>query len=430
MGSFFKNSLMTIITNIFLLFVGLFTSIIIARLLGPDKKGIYTIVLLLPSMIFTFLNFGINAGTVYFTGKKKFPLSTIIGNNLLIVIILGVISVIIGIGVIFFLGDTYFAEVPRNYLLVGLIIAPLTLFIQFFTAILQGKEDFKRFNLTIIINKLVFLVLIFILFLYPEVSTVLLAYICGLIASVFVLYLWLIKPQNNISIKLDRRYLNDLFNYGIKAYLANVIAFLNYRFDMILINFFLNPLAVGYYSVAVSISERIWLLSQSVSTVLLPRISSLESEEEKKNITALTSRVVVFITFIGTLLLYFLSDWLVPLLFSKAYVESIIPLKILLIGIFSLSFTKILANDLAGRGMPQYNMFTSMVALFTNIILNIYLIPIHGINGAAIATAISYSIQAIITILIYMKISCNSFNDIFIIKISDLKMINLILFKR
>ena len=44
-----------------------------------------------------------------------------------------------------------------------------------------------------------------------------------------------------------------------------------------------------------------------------------------------------------------------------------------------------LAADLSGRGKPQYAMFTSLISFVLNFLLNVLLIPVYGIIGAAIA---------------------------------------------
>ena len=61
---------------------------------------------------------------------------------------------------------------------------------------------------------------------------------------------------------------------------------------------FLDDIAVGLYSVAVLISERIWLVSQSVSSVLFARIANLSDDVERNKFTSLASRNTLLMTFL------------------------------------------------------------------------------------------------------------------------------------
>jgi len=188
-----------------------------------------------------------------------------------------------------------------------------------------------------------------------------------------------------------------------------------------MVNIFLNPWAVGLYSVAVAFSERTWLISQAAGTVLFPKVSSEINEERLKRFTPLVCRNILFISFLVALLLFFLSRWLVILFYSKAYLESVFPFQILLIGTVALSGHRIMTNHLAASGKPMVNTYIAALALIANILLNIVLIPQFGIAGAAWASVGSYVLSFIIKTIVYSRISGNRVKDIIFIKRSDFK---------
>jgi len=94
---------------------------------------------------------------------------------------------------------------------------------------------------------------------------------------------------------------------------------------------------------------------------------------------------------------------------------------ILLIGTLAVSGSRILANDLAGRGRPVINTYIAIVSATLNIILNAIFIPRNGISGAALASAISYFFMFFLKAIIYGIISGNKIKDIILIKKSDFK---------
>ncbi|MFX0198939.1 MAG: polysaccharide biosynthesis C-terminal domain-containing protein, partial [Candidatus Hodarchaeota archaeon] len=226
----------------------------------------------------------------------------------------------------------------------------------------------------------------------------------------------------SFCLSLNKSYLKDAFRYGFKVYLGNIIGFLHYRIDLFLINIFLNPLAVGFYSIAVALAEKIWLISQSAGVVLFPRVSSETDEKRLKELTPLVCRNILLMTGIGAILLFFLGHLLIVFFYSKKFSDSVLPFQILLIGAVTMSGWRILANDLYGRGKPALNIYISVASVILNIILNIIWIPKFGIAGAAWATSISYTFAFAIITIAYCKVSGNSVYETVFIQRSDLKL--------
>lgn len=188
---------------------------------------------------------------------------------------------------------------------------------------------------------------------------------------------------------------------------------------------FLNPAAVGLYGVAVSIAERLWIVSQSISSVLYPAISSSSDVDSKNKLTSVISRNVLFFSIIAGIVFYFASDLIFRLLFGEAYADSSDILKMLLPGIILFSVDRILSNDLAGRGKPELNMYTSIFTVASNIILNILLIPKVGIAGAAISTSVTYSLSTLVKMFLFKRETGVSYSKMLLLQKEDL-----ILFKR
>lgn len=68
-----KNTLLTFFTLVAGIILDVETSIIIARVLGPEEKRIYTMAILFPTVSIIFTNLGIGPASVYYIGKKKYP---------------------------------------------------------------------------------------------------------------------------------------------------------------------------------------------------------------------------------------------------------------------------------------------------------------------------------------------------------------------
>ena len=193
----------------------------------------------------------------------------------------------------------------------------------------------------------------------------------------------------------------------------------------------MGPIAVGIYVIAVSLSERLWIFSHSASTVIYPRLARMSGDDfERKLLTPLISRWVFFITLIFACISFFIIDFLVQLFFGSEYLEASSVYLFLLPGILFLSCSRILSNDIASRGKPEFNLYISLVVLFVGIIGNLIFIPRFELEGAACATSISYFFHLLLTIRAYNKFSNNTFFDSLFIKYSDLIHIKKILLEQ
>lgn len=413
-GIFTKNALITFATRVFTAVFGIIITIIIARALGPEGQGIYSLAILLPSTLFIFSLFGINTSAIFYIGKKKYSPQEVFGNNIFFTLFLGILSVLAGLIIIFFFGNRIFPGVEKSYLFLALSIIPFNIFFILISSVLLGLQKIKKYNFLAFFQSFLYLFLITALVLTFKfgIGTAILVQAVSYFLAGIVLFFVAKKESGGIIFKLNRGYIKDAISFGIKNYLVWVLNFLHYRINMFLINIFLNPIAVGIYFIAVRLAESIWLISQSVTTVLFPKVSSENNEKKLKEFTPLVFRNVLFVTFFVAFLLFVFSHWLIISFYSNEFLGSVLPLQILLVGTPLIAGWQVLSNDIGGRGKPMINTYISGFSIILNIALNIFLIPKWGIAGAALATVFSYSFLFLITIFVYAKISHNKIRDI------------------
>lgn len=423
--TFFKNTILTFSRQVLSILIGVVTVIIIARVLGPEGQGEYTLLTLFATLLFTFLNFGFNVSSTYYIGKGNiYDEHTIWKTNLIVMSFLSILSILAGGFVIIFLKDLFFSSISTSYLSIMLLILPFFFLLNFVQSIFLGYQNFDVINISAILTQLLILILTF-LFLnvfHMNVLGAILAFIISNIIISILLVILLLKKYH-LSIKkgvFSIPFAKDAFNYGIKVHISNLVSFFNYRADTFLIAYFSNSLSVGIYNVAVSIAERLWIVSQSVSNVLFPKISSMSNNDEKDYLTTMLTRNVLLISIITSIILVLISDFLILLLFGSAYEDAALPLKILMPGIVFLSVDRILSNDLSGRGKPEMSMYTSITTIILNIFLNIILIPKYGLSGAAFSTSLSYTVAFIIKIIIFKRLTGKKIVSILIINHEDI----------
>lgn len=419
---FARDTALTLVARVIGFGLALLSSIVIARTLGPHGVGIYTLAILFPLLILTFTNLGIGPATVYYVAQDKYSLKEVFGNNILLSAAIGVAAILVGLLAVVILQSRLFPAVAPSYLVLALLLVPVNLFSQqYINQILLGARRIKEFNAISVLQKLLFLLLLLIttVTLGWGVAGAIGASILSSAALCILLFPWVKKIAGGVRFRPNLAYIRDVLRYGVKAHLGNIVGFLNYRIEVFLLGIFLPVSAVGFYSLAVVLAEKLWFVSESASTVLFPTVSAEKDEEQRKTFTPLVSRNILLITAIGAAALFLVSPWLVVLLYSEQYLPTVQLFRILLPGIVFLSAGRILANDIAGRGKPLLNTYVGATGVVIQVGLNLAWIPIFGPVGAAWATTISYGITLAVRLWMYMRLSGNSLVTVIVPHSSD-----------
>lgn len=418
---FIKDTLVTFSTRIITVILGIAAAIVVARVLGPEGKGAYALIILVPILLAALGNLGIGIANVYFGGSKKYRPAELASNSLIAALGLGVILSVAFLIYYYSFHPSFLRDADPLCLSLAVIILPLSLLTMYFNYILLGQNRIKEFNLVSLAQggTIFVLILFLLLVLKGGIFGAILAWASATLVAT-ILSILLVGRLTNIRWSFHPLLFKDSVKFGIKGYLGNVIQLLNYRLDMFLVAFFMSVTFVGYYSVAVVLAEALWYFPGAVGVVIVARTPGLSSEEANKS-TPIICRNTLFLTLGAGVLLFFLGKYIISLFFGSAFLPAVQPLWILLPGVVALSICKVLGNEITGRGRPMINTVAVAVSLAVNIPLNLLLIPMWGIAGAAFASTVAYTITTIIILAYFMRISGNSLFDTIMIKPQDLR---------
>jgi O-antigen/teichoic acid export membrane protein len=421
-NTFLSNSIITLTRQVASIVIGVIILYIVAKGLGPSGQGHYTLITYLPTMLMTFLNFGFNSSTVFFISRKKVDVNSAFSTNIILGLGLAIISMLIGDLVIHILASTHFKNIDSGLLQLSLFALPGMFLMIFLQTILQGIQHFKSFNTALVVQQFstLFFLIVFLFIFDLGLKGAILSFTFGYICAVIYMIVFLVKYADaSFSFRaFSFDHFKEMVIYGLKAHVSNVMTFLNYRLDVLLLGYFLTEYSVGIYTVAVSLGERLSIFSQSFSQVLLPRVAASNHEEDRNKVTSMLSRTILALVITVSVCIILFSD-IVFRLFLPEYLKSSLLLKLLLPGLTFLTVEKILSNDLAGRGKPELNMYVSFFNVAFNVILNLFLIPTIGVKGAAISSSITYICSFIIKAFIYKSVTKLKFNEFLLLKKSD-----------
>ena len=179
---------------------------------------------------------------------------------------------------------------------------------------------------------------------------------------------------------------------------SGLVIMIYMRIDQIMIKEMLGEREVGLYSAAVRISELWYFIPSIITSSLFPSIINAKKISEKLYYTRLQRlyTLMVWLAIAIALPVTFWSDWLVILLYGEAYREAGFVLMIhVWAGVFV--FLGVASESwLISENLQRISFYRAFLGAGINVILNLVLIPIYGLIGAAIATVIAQAMAVFV----------------------------------
>jgi O-antigen/teichoic acid export membrane protein len=403
------------IASIIAAFLAYFIRIILARQLSVEDYGLFFSVFAFVSFLLFFRDLGLGNALVKhlaeFKTKKRFD--EIKTSILSVFLSLLFLSAIFGIVLYFlapFLAQSYFKDARAEYIIyffiAYILFSALFLFLK---NIFQGFQKIKIFALMEPVRLGVILTGILLLFdLGYGFLTPVIAYTVSWLA-VFIIFLpftWWTFSFFRYKIKNMRKITKQLYLFGIAIALAQIGAKVIARIDTLMLTYF-NPLSdVGIYNVVLPTALLFLFFSEAISPVLYPLVSELWAKKDTKKLIEgikLLYKYSFVITMPAFLTIFVFSSLTIKILFGAKYAAGNVALQILLIGVLFLLVSTVNNTILAAIGKPSAVTKSFLLVAAINIVLNLLLIPIFGIEGAATATLISYTLLLIVSTLFVVR---------------------------
>ena len=393
-------------------------TILVAHLLGPQGQGIYKLALLIPSLLGLVTNLGINLANVYYVGQDARNARTAVANSLWSGLILGTLAALVYLPFAVPIHNRFLPESPYYYELIGVVLLPISLINYYLAHIFTGLKELKPPSIwTVCMAIMTLSGAAFVGLLTPSsgsepapnvieerVGGMVVLYALVIPVSSTAVYLWLLGRRGLLSLRGDFAQWRRSVTYGIRGYIANLFQFLNFRLDSLILAAYLGATEVGIYSLAVLLSEFLWMIGNSVAMILFPTTAG-QSEAQATSLTARACRQVTWITLAEAVVLGASAWWLVPFIFGERFRPSVAPLWLLLPGTVALIIPNVLTAHLAGRGRPQIGTLAAGVSLIATVALALLLIPRLGVAGAALASSAAYTITALVVLTAFRRVT-------------------------
>lgn len=388
-------------------------SVVVARRLGPSGTGTIALLLALFEVLVALFGFGLTTGITYLTSRGDWSVRNAFRESQAAAAVLGTIG--IGLGLAFFAitHNNLFADVSVLSAVLAVGHLPFSLGRAFTAAIALARERYEAYTAFELVGTSVLLAVAVPLTFFFGLNGALAGIAIARVAAYVASSVWAVRyarvAQSPPHAQPGR--LREAAAFGSKVWGATLLQLINYRLDLFLVGAFVSRAEVGRYSVALSVTALAWVLPAALESVIFPRTADLHAAEVRGEISAeeagaATIRAVrhsVVLLLPATVLVVVLVVGAVPLLYGSAFTQTVWYGLILIPGVIALSLGKSVSAVIAGRGRPQYALWTTAITVPLTIALYLALIPTLGAYGAALGSTISYFASTVLGLIWFKR---------------------------
>jgi O-antigen/teichoic acid export membrane protein len=393
-------------------------SIVLARAIGPSGNGTYALIATLVNVAVLIFSLGLSAGITYEVSRGTWPAAQALRETYRLALVLGIAGTAAGLGFYELTRDSVLKAVDPPLAVIAAATVPVLLASQFAAAILLGRDRYEGYAALLLTISLVILVaaagLAVPFGLTGAVAGFAASGVIGAVAGAVLIHRANSRPQSRPVVTSNvpgERPLARAFHFGLRAWVANLLQQVNYRFDVMILAAYASVTEVGVYSVALTLTSVAWILPHGLQMVIFPRTASLDAAaqaghvsdaESDAAVARATRHSVLLLPPAGLLVAALLA--IVPLVYGHSFDQTVALGFVLLPGVLALGAGKVLGTVVAGRGEPRYNLYTGLIAAVITLALYFTLIPAYGEWGAAVASSISYLATTVIAAAFFRRV--------------------------
>ena len=366
------------------------TSVLVARLLGPEGQGMYAVTMTFAMTVVQLSILGMHSSNTYLLARDRSQFASLLGNSVWLSLAVGGVAAVLGLAIIHLLG--WLGAIGLWCWLLAAATVPPRLFSLLGGSLLVGLQRIRAFNRMQLLLYLSLLIGIAAVgCFWADVAGVLAATALAWWFAGSILMRNLSRRMTGDRIRFDVAALKRGWRYAAKAHLACLFGFLLLRVHIFLLEHLTDSATVGYFSIANQAWEMAAIIPTSIALVLFPRLAADRQGSWQRMRGSLAAVLVYVIGLVVATLL--LSRPAIVLVFGADYAPSAEIVLYLLPGMALYGVSVIFSQYLAAQGMPKSLVVSWAIALTISIVLGLLLIPRFQGTGSAIAVSATYLCQ-------------------------------------
>lgn len=399
-----KNTMFMTVASILQKVISFVYFAIVARQIGATGTGKYFFALSFTTIFVVFVDMGLTNVLIREGAKMKERIQEYFSNILFVKLFLGVLSYIAVFVVINLMGY----EVETKYLV---YISAITMLSDSFNLTLYGTlrafGNLKYESIGLSVSQAITFVLgtIFLLtgrpLIYLMYAFLIPSFLNSLYASIIVLYKYKLK----FVLKYDKQVLKYIIPIVIPFALAAIFGRVYSFIDSIFLSKISGDQVLGWYSVPSKIAYALNFIPMALVAALYPKFSEYFANDKNKlsYVFHQSIKYLLLVSLPFVVIVLLLSQDIIVSFFRSEYLNSVLPLKILMFGVVFAFLNFIFGAILNACDRQKTQTALVGIMMVVNIVLNLLLIPSFGAVGASVAALLSNIGLALISLIFITK---------------------------
>lgn len=367
-------------------------TIFVVRYLGPKDFGLFSYALSFFWLFGSLSTLGLESITTREIVKHPEKLEEINGTVFYLRIAGSSIAIFIIAVTLYFTNEDTYTAFLILILSGSFLFQSFSVIEYYFRGIVQAKYNAYALSASVILSSILKL-----LFILIEAPLIYFIYAAVFEYMVLAIGLVAVYQMNKLSIfnwKYSQELARNLLRDSWPLMLSGLVVMIYMRIDQIMIKNMISDEAVGFYSVAVRLSEAWYFIPVTLCNSIFPAIVNAKNvslefyNNRMQKLYDLLTWLAIGIAIPVTIF----SDQIILLLFGNEFLTAAPVLTIYIWAGVAVFLGVASSQYLINENLTKLSFFRTLVGMILNVVLNLFLIPRNGIIGSAIATLISYTL--------------------------------------
>jgi O-antigen/teichoic acid export membrane protein len=403
-------------------------SISVSRIEGPSGAGLIALSTQF-IMLATFIaGAGLRTSITYRVGAGLWSPRSALRGALIASLCLGVIGVALGMGVYALLRDSALSDF--NLAMAGSLMAalPLALVWWIVPGVALARERFEAYALLTVSGPVAVVLLCPALALLAGKTGAVIGFAIGWAVGGLVALVWALTYSRRPDAANGPEHgVREAGGFGARAWVNDLFQLINLRPDLFILSAYYGVDDTGVYAVTVSITSLVWIVSQPLASVTLPRSAMVAAGAEPglapvipRSKQGAAVRHAVLVSAVATLGVVIVLA-IAPLVWGAGFGRTLSLGVILLPGVALLGVGRVMVAAFTGRGAANEALLVGLVSFPLTFVAFMLVIPDHGSTGAAIVSSCSYVVASLLAAFLFLRNSGTSIRETLLPRAEDLQ---------
>lgn len=278
-------------------------------------------------------------------------------------------------------------------------------FVTFYTSVFLGKQKIQHYNTVTFLQPLLLLLLMVIInklwinsyfaYFYAQVLALFLVYCVSVVLAR--------RTVGRSYFDFDKIALKSGLVFGGQTELSNFLQFFNYRLSFYFLNYLAGPASVGVFSIGVTMSESIWIISRSISLVQYSKLIGDGDSEVSIRGTQKMALYSLYASLACIAVVLLIPESIYTFIFGPEFsgVKKIVAM--LSPGILAISMSNVYGHYFSAIGHLKILVWKSAIGVCATIILSFAFVRSMQLTGACIVNAGANVVTSVVLFIWFFR---------------------------